>query len=273
MRLSAIRVLAGTLLCVLLALPADAMIIIQHNTANALTYCTASNLFSAASTDAPALVAASFSGEGKRVAFRTCRDGDGNTHYFIRAPRPNRNGICRVFEHEVFPGTENDSAIVQVLYSGMEPGWEVTIRRWKMWPPDEWTLMHYSRQSAVLGFVTGQACPLGDDPRYIGLENVSDGMLTSFQSKWEAVTRTPTALEEAFAGVPTVTAFSGAIDAQPSARLRENLRRSVFERHRKVESISCHEGGCTAWLDSVSVDFDVTPSGIAFKALKAVWQA
>lgn len=260
-------------LALLWVLPAQAQVIIQPHTANALTYCPDSRLFSAANAEAPDIIAASFNGEGKRVAFRTCRDGDGNTHYFIREPRPNRNGVCRTFEQEVFAGTPADSVQVRVLYDGMAPHWYFNLKGWKYWPPDEWALLHYARQSAVLGFVTPEACPLGDDPRYINLGNVTDGMLTSFQRAWDTATRTPAALEKAFATVPTVTSFTGAIDAQPSQRLRASLQKAVFERHEKIEGIFCSEGGCTAWLGSVSVSFDATPTGIALRTLNAVWQA
>jgi hypothetical protein len=230
-------------------------------------------LYSAHSGDAPAVIANSFSGQAAPITFRACRDADGNTHYFIRNPRPNRNGVCRVFEHEVFPGTEKDIVFVQLRYETVRPGWYTTIKGWKAWPSDDWALIHYQRQSSVLGFVTGADCPPGDDPRYIALGNVTDGMLTGFQKAWDMATRSPEALEKAFARVPTATSWTGDIDKVPSQGLRDILRSSIFERHARVGTITCDEGGCTAWLDRVSIAFDTTPSGIVFKALKAVWRA
>src|ERR1700742_3472474 len=47
------------------------------------------------------------------VEFRACNDIGRNAHYFIREPRPNRDGVCRVYETEIFPSSPND----MVLYS------------------------------------------------------------------------------------------------------------------------------------------------------------
>ena len=252
---------------------AEAFTVINHHTANALTYCLDSKLYSMHSTAAPSIIANSFAGDGKQVAFRTCQDGDGNTHYFIRKPRPNRNGVCRVFEDEVFPGTDADEVFVEVLYDGTASNWYFKLKGWKAWPPDDWTMLHYTRQSSVLGFVGNENCPLGDDARYIWLRNVTDGMLKSFQNAWGAASRSPKALDKVFAVVPTISSFRGTVDPQPSQRLRDNLRRSVFERHDKVVEISCNESGCIANLSGQAIGFDVTAGGIVFTNLRVLFQA
>ena len=255
-------------------IPADSFVIINHHTANALNYCDESKLYGAHNTDAPAIIAASFAGEGRRVAFRTCPDGDGNMHYFLREPRPNNNGVCRVFEREVFSGTEKDELFVQVLYDGTARNWYFTMKGWKVWPPDDWTSLHYSRQSAVLGFVTSQDCPPGDDPRYIWLKNVTDGMLKTFQNAWDAARRSPEALVNAFRDVPTEgSKFPGQMDAQPSQALRDRFRSAVIEGHDKLTGISCDDRGCYASLSNQAIGFDVTPSGIVFTKLIALWRA
>ena len=185
--------------------PGEAEVIIHPHTANALRYCVGDKIYSVHSTGAPSVIAASFAGDGKQVAFRTCQDGDGNSHYFIRKPRPNRNGVCRTFEDEVFPGTDNDKILVDVLYDGSAPNWYFSLKGWKAWPPDDWTLLHYTPRSSVLGLVSDEDCPTGEDARYLSLENVTDGMLKAFQSSWIEATRSSETLDKAFRNVPTVS--------------------------------------------------------------------
>ena len=264
-------------LCFLLLLlapnPARTQVIIRPHTANALTYCTGDKFYSAHSTDAPSIIANSFAGDGKQVAFRTCQDGDGNIHYFIRKPRPNRNGVCRTFEDEVFPGTDSDRILVDVLYDGSAPNWYFSLNGWKAWPPDDWTLLHYSRQSAILGFVTGGECPAGDDARYIWLGNVTDGMLKAFQEKWNQVSQSPEAFDKAFFAVPTVSSFTGKLDARPSQAMRDRFRDYVFQNHDKPTLISCGDGGCVANFKYQAIGFDFTADGIIFTKLMRIFVA
>ena len=254
--------------------PADAQVSIQLHTAGSLSDCEGSTLYSARSTNAPAIISSSFGGEGKRLAFRTCRDADGNTHYFIREPRPNRNGVCRVFENEVFPGPSKYGVSVRLLYDGTAPGAYFNMKSWSAWPPDDWTLLHYSRRSSVLGFVTNEDCPIGDDVRYIPLQNVTDGMLKAFQSAWIEATGSPETLDKVFRNVPTLgSEHPGQIDTPPSQKLRDRFRNDIFNGHNTVVEMSCAEDGCSAYLRDQAVGFDFTTSGIVFTKLEQLWIA
>jgi hypothetical protein len=266
---------AWTSLCCLFLLlapnPGETEVIIHPHTANALRYCVGDKIYSVHSTGAPSIIAASFAGDGKQVAFRTCQDGDGNIHYFIRKPRPNRNGVCRTFEDEVFPGTDGDRILVDVLYDGSAPNWYFSLKGWKAWPPDGWTLLHYTPRSSVLGFVSNEDCPTGEDARYLSLANVTDGMLKAFQSTWIEATRSSETLDKAFRNVPTVSGATGKIDPQPSQALRDRLSAAVFVEHDKITAISCDTGGCTAFLTDQAVGFDFAAGGIVITKLIQMW--
>jgi len=168
---------------------AAAFAVINAHTVQALYSCSASKIYREDSKDAPDIIARSFAGEGRRIVFRTCRDYDGNTHYFIRKPRPNRNGVCRIFESEIFPGSETDFIIVDVLYDGMAPNWSFDLKEWKGVPPQAWISMRYTPQSSILGFATTESCPPGEDARYIPVGDVTDGLMTTFPTYWEKITQ------------------------------------------------------------------------------------
>jgi hypothetical protein len=122
-----------------------------------------------------------------------------------------------------------------------------------------------------MGFVTDGDCPLGDDARYIPLGNVTDGLLTSFQSYWDKITRSPEALRSAFENVPTSSGPGIALDKVPNQRLRDSLIAAIFEKHDHFHRIVCDAGGCTAGLEGQSVGFDAGPNGIVLTRLSAVW--
>ncbi len=246
--------------------PAQAQMVIQPHTASALLSCYDDRLYKAGDAGAPPLIRDSLTTLGKPVVFRSCRDDDGNTHYFVRASYPKQNNVCRILDQEIFPGSDGDQSMIDT-----GPHNDLTIKGWKAWPPDDWTLMHYTRQSRALGFVTTADCPLGNDPHYIVLDHVTDGMLNAFQKAWTRVTKSPASLAKAFGAVPTASGAEGQIDAKPSQALRDRLQSRNFTFHDKPSWIDCEAKGCTAYFENLAIAFDVGPTGIVFTKLSPLW--
>jgi hypothetical protein len=253
------------------AVPVQAQVIfydgalIRKGTVQALLMCRDNQIYSSQDKNTPSIVADSFAKQDRPIVFRTCRDLEQNDHYYFRVTYPKLDGVCRVLDHEVFPGSSNDEYMAPLGSRNI-----FTIKGWKAWPPDEWTLKHYTRAENVLGFVSSGDCPLGNDPRYMLLVNVTDGMLKSFQQTWDRVTASPEVLTKTFSDVPTASGFLGKIDTKPSQALHDRLRDAVFVKHEKLSTIQCRVEGCAAALGSVWVDFDVGPSGIVFTMVRPI---
>jgi hypothetical protein len=256
-------VVAFLLLAILLPPPGTHAQIIRGDgtgnadgTATALQCIGGEKIYGAASRDAPALIARSLAGDGKRFAFRTCTDAEGNTHYFIREPRPNRDGVCRAFQNEIFPGTEQDSWMAQIQYDGRDMF--VDIKGWKSLPPDAWRSRPYYRPSrhVSLGFVSNEACPPGADPRYVPLTNVTDGVLKEFTRLLEEAAASPQAAARIF-GPPVriePPEFSGDF-------------RWLGASWSRVGAIDCDDAGCIARGPrggSPFISFDTGPGGLRF---------
>jgi hypothetical protein len=237
----------------------------------ALMDCFDEQLFGAQTPNAPPEIAASFNGHGAQIAFRTCRDADRNIHYFIREHRPNPNGVCRTFEAEVFRGTATDVILVRRLYDGMADNWYFTIKGWTALPPAPWVAKRYPRRTQVLGFISGAECPPGGDARYIPLANVTDGTLKSFQHTWDRISATPEMLRAALEPIP-VSRVTGIARFDTEERKRAFKERAIsraLSAKQTLQSMICDEGGCAAYLDFATVEFDVGINGIAFKGLRA----
>ncbi len=266
--------LAAALLAAFSAVsPVSAQIIVREHTVQALAYCESDHYYNPATADAPAIIAKSFEGPGKQVTFRTCTDVDGNTHYFVRKARPNRNGICRVFEEEIFPGSTTDSVIVDVLYDGMAPHWYFDMQGWKYSPPNSWAKLQYTAKSRILALESSDGCPSGDDKRYIPVGPLTDGMLKSFYGLWHRVSETPASFDEAFAG--SVSIGSEALGyKQDHAELVQRLRADFFDLGRerpRIYELECGGGrldGCSAFMsDNMVIGFDVTEHGLAITTI------
>jgi hypothetical protein len=230
-----------------------------HHTLQSLTTCDGNHFYASQSARSPSRIAKSFEGKGALVAFRTCTDADGNTHYFVLEPRPNRNGVCRTYEHELFPGGDQDEAFITLLYDGTAPDWYFMMKGWKSWPPADWNALHYSARSEVFAFVSGEKCPLGSDPRYLPVEHITDGTLKAFESLWLRINSSPKDFTEVFAHV-TIPANQGDVI--------ERFRHAVFDDREQITSISCGDGGCTAYFGDFAVRFDTSISGIEIEGVE-----
>lgn len=268
-------------LCLLLALiwfagsqPASAMLIPMPHTVSSLASCYQDEtIYTPASSNTPAVVAHSFVGRGKEVAFRTCRDEDGNIHYFVRKPRPNRGGVCHVVEDELFPATASEFVIVDVLYGGMNPDWYFDLHGWRHVPPKPWTAMGYraAHRSLVQVMAENSACPPPGDAGYIAATG-TDGLIKTFFLRWRAVISSPDSFDRAFASVPELSTFDSA-PVSPD-HVRRGLRTAVFDRHEQVTLIMCDEqelgeqGGCYAYVGVFSILFDVTDRGLEIMGIR-----
>jgi hypothetical protein len=254
--------------------PAPAQIVVIPHSVNALALCGGDKLYAPGGHSAPGVIARSFAGRGAVLTFRTCQDSDGNTHYFVRKPRPNRNGICRVAEDEVFPGRAGDFVIADVLYDGTAKGWYFDLHGWTFRPPANWRAMDYRARHQSLALVTTSSaiCPRTDDAHYIPVSG-TDGMLKAFFKIWRTATASPGSFDRFFAKVPVQaeTAF-GSPDA---VQTRSFLRDIVFKRHADVATVDCDmqemgsEPGCAALVDIVSILFDVTDHGLIITGIRA----
>ena len=238
----------------------------------ALMDCFDERLFSAQSANVPPAIAASFRGQGAKLAFRTCRDADRNIHYYLREPRPNRNGVCRTFEKEVFLGSASDRVLVHLLYDSNAPNWYFMLSGWSSLQPPKWTAMRYPARSQVLGFIAESDCPPGDDPRYMPLGNVTDGTLRSFQQMWERISASPEILQAALERLPVsrVTGIERFDTPERKRAFKERTITRVLKEKPQLQGMTCHEGGCAAWFDYWTVEFDVGPNGIVLTGLRAV---
>ncbi len=254
--------------------PVSAQIIVQPRTVQALLLCEADRIFAPGDSGAPPVIARSFEGRGKVVTFRTCRDADGNTHYFIRKPRPNRDGVCRVVEDELFPGTPKDFVIVDLLYDGTAAGWYFDLHGWTFRPPGDWHALNYGARHKMLALVTSATapCPRTDDVHYIPV-SATDGMLKTFFGVWRSAKASPDSFDKIFAAVPVLPIPM--FERLGTVRTLPGLKRAIFESHEDIASIDCEvsglgtASGCTAWVDLFSITFDVTDRGLA---ITGVWE-
>ncbi len=261
---------------VFLAQPVSAQIVVMPHTAQALGFChNDQHLYTSQTANAPSIVARSFRGQGSIVTFRVCNDADGNTHYFIREPRPNRNDICRIFEQELFPGDEQDLLIVDTLYDGTAPDRSFTMTGWKSWPPEAWAKLHYAPRSEILAQASTRACPSGDDVRYVPVGPMTDGMLNGFFKLWSEVSNSPAAFDKAFAHTISDAVVKMGFP-EDNAALVVQLRSSLFDKGASrpvLEYLDCGIGnleGCSAGFDRYVVGFDVSEHGIVITRLDPV---
>ncbi len=143
-------------------------------------YCRGSSQFYLAQTPgAPDRVSQLFQQVSQPIAMRTCNDEQGNTHYFLRTTRPLRNGVCRLIEDEIFPGSSQDMAFIESDYhelSGMPRSVTHGLRGWSPFTPTAWQSRHYHPEHAIFAMLGDGECPLGESPRYINT-SLPDGMV------------------------------------------------------------------------------------------------
>ena len=234
--------------------------------------CVDSEKFNADSRDPPAIIASSFSGEGARLVFRTCEDFGGNMHYYVRAPRPNRNGVCRAVEEEIFPAAPADRIRIPVTYSST--GHYITITGWTRSIPQNWVALHYATRIREYGFGSESACPFGDDPRYAYLANVSDNLLKLFQSGWARIASSRQSLESAIANLPAeYVAIEQFNTPDRQQKLRERVIQTVLDGKERPVEYWCEKGNkCFASFDSFTIGFAPVQGGIVLTKVLQNWR-
>lgn len=212
------------------------------------------------SADAPASVAAVLA-QSKDLEFRTCRDTQSNIHYFLRERRPNRQGVCRIFEHEIFPGAPSDRAWFATQYDQHSPQ---SLSGWREDPPPQWQADKYVAEKGELALVTAETCPPATDARYAAVNNVTDGILKAFDRAWRAASASPGDFDFAFA---TAALKDGATPAT-----KNSLRDDALSGKVHFGVISCGDDGCVASTRDVNVSFDMGGNGVVFTALSPVYE-
>ena len=254
---------------------AQAFVVAPPGTVQALMDCPDRKMFNSDSRDAPAIIASRLSGEGARLVFSTCQDADGNTHYFVRAPRSNRNGVCRAFEEQIFPATASDRVRIEVTYGNMAGERYVALKGWTRSIPQGWGALKYASQAQEYGFLTDSDCPRGDDARYMALTNVSDDVLKSFQGAWSRISASRQSLEAATAKLPTVWTVIEHFDTpERQQKLRERAIDGVLAGTEIPRGYRCDgENACSVAFNSFGIDFAPAPSGIVLTKLFQLWRA
>jgi hypothetical protein len=209
--------------------------------------------------DRPAPVAADLPGDGKRLAFRTCRDWDGNTHYFLREPRPNRAGVCRSVEREIFPGSARDTVRATLSYDPAAPVF--ALAGWKDTPPAAWAKAGHSNPVQEFGLVADADCPSGNDPNYVLMFNVSDAVFKSFNTAWDELSRSPDVLRAAvYQFRPVKDAASNA--GRMTRRFNDFFITGVAQGRHRLTRVYCGDTGCGARVgDSAVLLFAPAPGG------------
>jgi hypothetical protein len=208
--------------------------------------------------DRPAPVAADLPGDGKRLAFRTCRDWDGNTHYFMREPRRNRAGVCRSVEREIFPGSARDMVRAALSYDPAGPVF--ALAGWKDTPPAAWAKAGHSNPVQEFGLVATADCPTGNDQNYVLMFNVSDAVFKSFNTAWEELSRSPDALRAAtYQFRPVMESASNA--GWMTRRFNDFFITGVAQGRYRLTRVYCGNTGCGASVGSGSVLFTPAPGG------------
>jgi hypothetical protein len=186
-----------------------------------------------------------------------CRDAEKHIHFFLRTPRPNRDGVCRVYEEEIFPGGIADRAFIPMDY-----GTSIhALEGWTQRPPEAWRDDGYTPVRESFALVTDGVCPAMSDTRYLPTTNVSNGMLKGLYRAWHAATSSSQAFDKAFAGL--------AMNAGFSPEFFGHFRAGVLRGQVKPEDIRCDDDGCAVWMGPVFIQFDLVDGRFAFTGLQS----
>jgi hypothetical protein len=185
----------------------------------------------------------------------TCKDPRENIHYVLRTPRPNRDGVCRVYEEEIFPGAPSDSATIRTDYGTQSR----LLKGWTSRPPQAWRGDGYRPMQAGFALLADGECPAVSDPAYVRVTNVSDGMMKAFHQAWSKAISSHQAFDKMFSGLVMKTDFS--------QRYLSGVRDSVLRGTARPQDMRCDDNGCAAWVGMDVVDFDLVDGRFAFTSL------
>jgi hypothetical protein len=226
--------------------------------------CGPVHAWTAKGADALEAVAAILAVAGPQVMVRTCEDLRHTIHIFARGPAtiPQRGGVCRMREEEIFP-----DAGAGIVVGGK------FVKGWRRSPPPDWLAEGYKQNDALVpttAFVGGPPCPPPDDPRYIPVESVTDGMLIQFDRLWRRITASPAALRQALKPLSVGLALPGHDDELREDAIKNIAKGSV------LKDIRCNFGTdqdfptCEARTERYGFFFDVAPNGLTLKGMTAL---
>jgi hypothetical protein len=220
--------------------------------------CGSVHVWTAEDAGVPEAVAAILAATGPQAMVRTCEDLRHAIHIFVRSPAiiPQRGGVCRMREEEIFPDT---SAAASIGIGGR------SVKGWRRTPPPDWLAEGYKQNDALVpttAFVGDVPCPPPDDPRYIPAENVTNGTLIQFDRLWQRITASDAALRQALRPLPVGPALPS-----HEEQLRERAVKAILEKP-ALTDIRCNFGvyddfpACEARTSSFGLIFDVGPNGL-----------
>lgn len=191
-------------------------------------YASRSRFYSAASQDIPAALVPAL-GKDSHLAIRTCTDFDGNAHFFVRTPTRSQDGVCQVFENEIFPaeGRMVPLTLVQGEFNFLRlSGFTRAV-------PQAWSDRGYTTRpdDIVLAQLAPEPCPDGSDSHYLITVNVAPGLFKMAM--------------QAFADARTEDGFARVFTGSPDRGVPDPRRVLATA---GVTSMVCRSGGCSAGL-------------------------
>jgi hypothetical protein len=219
-------------------------------------------LYSTSSKDIPPVLAAAMTGDGAALEFRTCRDGEGSVHYFVREKLPNYSGVCRISEKEIFPGKATDEAFFNTPSA---PSLARALKGWTEKPPLSWRA-RYRSDATEMALVHDGPCLNSSVANYIAVSGVTDGMMKNVMGAWSRAVGSPGAFDRAFASVE--------LRRGATADDKRKLRAAALAGKLRFGDISCTDRDCAASIAALTlyVHFDVGARGVVFTALSPIYQ-
>jgi hypothetical protein len=192
-----------------------------------------------------------FAGKGGNFAFRVCRDGDRNVHYFGRFAASKDLPVCEVIEQEMFRDTTGEGKdAMPIVYGSTDYNRDyVRVSGWTPEPPEEWLRRGYPRDAGAPTVTFAQMadgpCPLGDDPYYARVINVPPGIFKGMATTLQQASGSEKGFENSFVGSAPYN--------------KRGLLGRGF-----IRWAECEDTGCWAYLDNgSSVEFDLRAKGLA----------
>jgi hypothetical protein len=245
-------------------------------------YCAGpKQLYSSASPDAPAPIAAALKGRDARLFFGTCTDTKNSARYYVFLPIMRADGICRVHVSQIYR-VAGEEATVSPDSNGQVLAF-FSLKDWSYGnplDPNPGPRGNAAGESYDLATVSDGACPPANDPGYYTVNNVTPGMLRGVTKLWKEMTASPAAMDAALKTIPYID-YNDTIDRLPEGSLKTHFlqtRQAQIERFRTAAlsgklpwtMVRCDEHSCSLWFTTFILSFDVSDRGVVFTRLSPV---
>lgn len=219
---------------------------------------------------APPLVGkalAALSGPSAKLGFAVCKNAYGNLHYFLRQPRPNRHGVCRQYEEEIFPvatkAKQEDGAVFYLADDGITR----SLGDWTIIAPGTSRERYFDAIPQEFALLAVGDCPPVSDPRYISVSQITDGMLKAFDAHWRRAIRSQEAFDTAFAKLRLRMGNDPETSLKDMWEMETRLRAAALQGKVSFTNLSCPDDndGCIASTNlGIFVGFDTSETGAEF---------